>query len=194
MIEKPEKNSKVPVRNEVVSTVQQNSYNPQDDCATQVQKRQNLKSLTREVSDTNMAEIDALREKENLIMKWRGYTYDPDESAFVDTSEPIMSDEGVMKLSQLLDSYVNKISMTTSMREESVRNELIAANKAWNALLADNKKLWKIKLTDLGSISQQLDIFVNSALSKSIGDAQRGHTTRRTRVTESKQAEPRMSM
>jgi len=153
-----------------------------------------LKSLVRQVSDSNMQEVDAQREKETIEMKWRGFKYSPDTGSYVKWSKRIITEEGIMELSAILDAFVNKHQMNTRYSEDFVMAMVLDAINKINALIADNQKNWQIAESDLNAISLQCEGMIISSLTKSIGDSNRNHVTQRVRITENRQTQSNPSI
>jgi hypothetical protein len=149
-------------------------------------QRAQLRSLTKPVAETNLAEVDAKREMEEMAMGWRGYVYDTDISSWVPSSPPMINEIGINALINYIKSNVNKITMSTSISEEFAHKYTLYIMRTINGWLADKRRVWGIHFCDLSPISTQIDGFVFFTVSKSIGDKQRDHVTNRTRITETK--------
>lgn len=149
-------------------------------------QREKLKPISKRQLDSNLQEVDPAVEKENLVMKWQGYRYDPSEGVFVPKSPPMINEAGIMKLSQILDSHVHKIAMTTNIKLEYAHIEIVDVMRTVHGWLADNYRTWGISSSDLDPISIEIEALIFYTLSKSIDDKQRQHVTNRTRITESK--------
>ncbi len=152
-----------------------------------LQKNMQLSSLVKGVADSNLQEIDAQKEKEQLEMKWRGMRYNPLKNIYEKWTDRMIDEYGIMSLSALIDTEVNKHSMNTSLKEEYVHLETIDAMKKVNAWLSDNQKRCKIALSNLDIISKEIEGLIFFSLSKSIDDKQRNHVTQRVKITESRQ-------
>jgi len=150
-----------------------------------IEQKIRIKSLVRQSNDANLKEIDAQLEKESLLMRWQGFLYDPDKQAYVPGVEKTMSRQGAMAISNLLDVYLNPISMSSAFDNEHLAKEMEDIAYVITDMIGMHYKDWEIDCRHLDVITTQITTLVYNALSKSVNDGTRDHWTKRMKLTQS---------
>ena len=174
------------VKREETATIKDNSVFTTDGDKNGVldyMERKDIPSLVQSNKDLNQWEADVQKEVEEWINGLRGYEFHADSNVYKPICPPVLNELGIKQIQTHISTVVNKHSINTALDERDVHQIVEIASLKLTRALKNNCRLWQIRHADLDSILWQFDNLVYIVLSRSIGDRQRDHVTKRTRLT-----------
>jgi hypothetical protein len=142
-------------------------------------QREAMPSLLKDIKDTTLAHADTAKELEKLKMYWRGYEYDPTESMYRPIAIPMISEQGIMEISSVLDPIINKHTMNGNFNDIWAHLQCKRLTIKVAKLIRDKRIKFKISIATRDSLIETIDAFIFNVYSRAIGDGQRSHDDKR---------------